>query len=83
MNLVEFKSWYANKRKSQYKDHYADMEKSTPGEVVMCNGFTDREWKKIKVSGKSTFNVKSYKAAHNRIWRYQNVSYREKFQYNN
>ena len=81
MDLVEFKDWYANKRKNQYKNHYVELEKSTPGEAIICNGFTDKEWKKVKVSGKSTFNIKSYKAAHNRIWRYYNVSNREKFQY--
>lgn len=68
MTLVEFKKYMEEKRKNRYANHFTDLRKTT-GEVVTCGPFTNKEWKKVKVSGKSTFNAKASKAAYNRIWR--------------
>lgn len=73
MDVVQFKQWYAEKKKNKYRNHFKEMEDSTPGKVITCGPFTVKESRKVKVSGKSTFNQKANKAAYNRIWRYYDV----------
>jgi|11BtaG_2_1085332.scaffolds.fasta_scaffold34760_3 hypothetical protein len=82
MTPQELKAYVANKRKNQYKDHYDVMQSETPTTRIRCGSFTDREWRKVGVSGKSSFNSKASKHSYGKLWRYYNVTNREKFQYN-
>lgn len=68
-NMQELKQYVANKRKQRSFQHY--QINKVHGE---CQPFTDREYKKVKLYGKSSYS-KCKKFTHNAMWRGNNEKF--------
>ena len=68
-NMQELKQYVANKRKQRGFQHY--QINKVHGE---CQPFTDREYKQVKLYGKSTYS-KGKRFTFNAMWRDNNEKY--------
>mgnify|MGYP003120689104 CR=1 FL=1 len=68
-NMQELKQYVANKRKQRSFQHY--QINKVHGE---CQPFTDREYKQVKLYGKSTYS-KGKRFTFNAMWRGNNEKY--------
>ena len=62
-NMKELCEYVSNKRKARKHQHQAVIRINGS-----CSGLTNREYRSVKHSQKSSF-PKQYKAAYNKIWR--------------
>ena len=68
-NMQELKQYVVNKRKQRSFQHY--QINKVHGE---CQPFTDREYKQVKLYGKSTYS-KGKRFTFNAMWRDNNEKY--------
>tara|TARA_A100001391_G_scaffold142092_1_gene99916 strand:- start:252 stop:491 length:240 start_codon:yes stop_codon:yes gene_type:complete len=68
-NMKELCEYVSNKRKARKHQHQAVIRINGS-----CSGLTNREYRNVKHSQKSSF-PKQYKAAYSKIWRGNNEKY--------
>lgn len=67
-NMKQLVAYAQESRRQRAKAHRDKVLRESGGERVTCRPFTDKEYRKIVVSGKTSYS-KARKFTHNKMWR--------------